>query len=80
MDSIARRLGCISNKPCEEVQPINDIPEEDDSESDHWRPTFEEGIDRSKINDGELEDGILDHVHTLWRYDYAFSTPSGSKA
>ena len=51
---------------------------------DHWRVSFEEGIDPEDINDNKLpkskdgNHGFLDLklVHTQWRYDFGFTTPT----
>ena len=50
----------------------------------HWRVSFEEGINQTDINDGQLpksgegNHGFLDLklVHTQWRYDFGFTTPT----
>ena len=49
-----------------------------------WRVSFVEGIDIEHINDGQLlkcgggDDGFfgLKLVHTRWRYDFGFITPT----
>jgi hypothetical protein len=50
----------------------------------YWRISFEEGVDPLDVNDGALPQfGDDNHgflglklVHTQWRYDFGFGTPS----
>ena len=51
---------------------------------DCWKVSFEEGIDPSDVNKDSLPNegetrGFYDLrlIHTQWRYDYGFGTPSG---
>ena len=55
-----------------------------DRNDTYWKVSFEEGIDPTDINKSALPDGEGIHgdlglklVHTQWRYDFAFVTPSG---
>ena len=59
----------------------------DDEKNDYWKVSFEEGIDPPDVNEDKLpkEKKIVEGnsfpnfqlVHTQWRYDYAFITPTG---
>ena len=79
MSDIDARLAHINNKLCEKVEPNGEV-EDGSGNGLQWKTTFEQGIDPSTINHKMLEDGnLMEHVHTQWRYDYAFTTPSSSK-
>ena len=78
MDNLSQRLSIPTSSHSKTVSSIGGVDEDERSEnSRNWEAMFEEGIESSEINDGVLGDGFLDHVPTQWRYDYAFSTPSG---
>lgn len=79
MDDLSGRLGITTNNHYRNVSSKGGVHEDEESEDGRdWKTMFEEGMESSDINDGVLEDGCLDHVRTQWRYDYAFTTPSGS--
>ena len=79
MDNLSRRLSIPTNRHSKTVSSIGGVHENERSEnSRNWEAMFEEGIESSEINDGMLRGEFLDLVLTQWRYDYAFSTPSGT--
>lgn len=56
-------------------------------ENNYWKVSFEEGVVKSDVNEDVLpkernkaeNHGFFDIklIHTQWRYDFAFITPSG---
>ena len=66
---------------------INRTPLNNSEKNDYWKVSFEEGIHPSDVDEDKLpkakkivEDNSFPNfrlVHTQWRYDYAFVTPSG---
>ena len=52
-------------------------PAKNRNEQAYWKVSFEEGVHPSDIRNGAIPDEDFKLVHTQWRYDFGFITPSG---